>query len=411
MRRSNPLTLLLALALLSISSSARPSPDSITESQPATKTLIALREIADLQEESVEQAILRLERLEASLDPNSIDNAYAKLARIQILLADDRFEEAIEPLQAAIDTQTLSPATQERAIRSLGQIYYQLDRSNDLLALFDQHFSGEENLEAETLQFYAIAQLQAGRSEQALESCARAIAKQDTPNATLYQISAAALQELERYSESARFIEALLELDPQDASLWDQIVAAHYRAGDLWAAYGAIQRAQKRGFKNDPATQTSEAEILYELEQYAVCAQFLENRIDQDDDIDKPTWMLLVYSYDQQNLSRQAIETLQRASKSTPWPEIDLQLADRHWKTKDYEATYNHIARASEKGPLAKPANAWTLATAAAIQLGRPSDAEQSLDKARKAGADPEKIARLEKSIKLLHERSTPSRS
>ena len=150
-------------------------------------------------------------------------------------------------------------------------------------------------------------------------------------------------------------------------------------------------------------------EILYELESDDAAAKLIENWIEQDSrTIEKRIWLLLVYCYEQQNLAKQATATLQRASRLTPWPEMDLQLADRHWKTGDFAATYEDIMRAMKKGPVAKPADAWTLAAAAAISLKRIDDAAHAAKEARAAGADPIKIERLEKSVEQLRKRLPP---
>ncbi len=381
----------------------------IERNHPSSETLAALQKIAELSiDDKLAAELFALEH-ESKVAQNSIDDAYLKLTRAQILLTENRFQEAINPLSTAIASNALDSATQERTIRGLGQVLYHLDRRKELIALFNTHFENRTNISAETLQLYAVALLQDGQSEPALRRCEQALSKKSAFNPTLCQIAASSLQDLNRFSESARYIELMLAKQPDNATLWDQVVTAYYRAGNLWATFGAIERAQEKRFKTDRDSQISKVEILYELESYAAAAKLIESWIEQDSQaIEKRIWLLLVYCYEQQNLAKQATATLQRASQLTPWPEMDLQLADRHWKTGDFAATYDDIMRAMEKGPVAKPADAWTLAAAAAISLERIDDAAHAAKEARAAGADSVKIERLEKSIEQLRKRPPP---
>lgn len=376
--------------------------------RPALATLEALQKISEIAIEESETALQLALEQERQVETGSLDDAYLKLARIQILLANNRLSEAIDPLSQTIEYGVLDPATRERTVRGLGHVFYQLDRRTDLLALFDKQFQDLEALAPETLQLYAVALLENGQAAQAIQRCELALSKKAQLDLTICQIAAAALQSQERHSDSARYIELMLAHKPDDAALWDQLAAAYYRAGTLWKVLGTIDRAQEKGFKTDPASQVSIIEILYELEHYAATAERIEEWIDRDPDtLEKRLWFLLVYCYEQQNLDTQATATLERASRLTPWPEMDLQLADRHWKSDDYALVYEDIIRAMNKGPVSNPADAWTLAAAAAISLERLEDAAKALVKARESGADQRKIQRLEHSIEKLRIQET----
>ncbi len=368
--------------------------------RPASETVETVQKATELSDEDIHSAEKMLREQEGKVELGSIDDAYLKLTRIQLLLEADRLQEAIDPLLKTIGYDVLEPKTQERTVRGLGHVYYQLDRRKEMVELFERHFRDPDSLSIESLQIYAVGLLEEEDPSRALILCEIALSQSVDLNRSLCQIAAASLQALDRLQESAKYIELMLSRDSENAVLWDQLISAYFRSGDLWAAYGAIERAQRIGLKNDDTTHVSKIEILFELEYFAAAASMMEDRLLYPSDAtSKRDWLLLINCYDQQNLSEKAIAALERASRLSPWPEMDLQLADRHWRSGDYAAVFEDVKRAFDKGNVDKPGDAWTLAAAAAISLGKFNDAALALDKARAADSDPKKIEQLERSL------------
>ncbi len=368
--------------------------------RPSSETIEIIQKATELSDEDTHSAEEMLRNQEGKVEPASIDDAYLKLTRIQLLLESDRLQEAIDPLRKTIGYNILEPKTQERTVRGLGHVYYQLDRRKEMVELFERHFRNPEALSMESLQIFAVGLLEEENPSRALQMCEVALSKSVDLNRSLCQIAAASLQAMDRLQESAKYIELMLSQDSGNAVLWDQLISSYFRSGNLWAAYGAIERAQQLGLKNDDSTHVSKIEILFELEHFAAAASKMEARVGNPNaTIQKRDWLLLINCYDQQNLSEKAIAALERASRISPWPEMDLQLADRHWRSGDYAAVFEDVKRAFDKGNVEKPGDAWTLAAAAAISLGRIDDAALALDEARAAGSDPRKIGQLERSL------------
>ncbi len=368
--------------------------------RPSSETIETIQKATELSDEDIHSAETMLREQEGKVELGSIDDAYLKLTRIQLLLEADRLQEAIDPLLKTIGYDVLEPKTQERTVRGLGHVYYQLDRRKEMVELFERQFRDPNSLSIESLQIYAVGLLEEKDPSRALKMCEIALSQSVDLNRSLCQIAAASLQALDRLQESAKYIELMLSRDSENAVLWDQLISAYFRSGDLWAAYGAIERAQRIGLKNDDTTHVSKIEILFELEYFAAAASMMEDRLLYPSDAtSKRDWLLLINCYDQQNLSEKAIAALERASRLSPWPEMDLQLADRHWRSGDYAAVFEDVKRAFDKGNVDKPGDAWTLAAAAAISLGKFNDAALALDKARAADSDPKKIEQLERSL------------
>ena len=376
------------------------------DNRPTDETLEVLGRISDLSESDPQAAIDLALKTERSVEAGTIDDAYLKLSRIQILLGNERSAECIEPLEAVIAYKILDPSTQERTARGLGQVYYQLDRQADVVALFRSVFRETDDLEPSTLQLYAVALLDTGKADEAVRRCEQALGLRAELDSNLCQIAAAALQSAERFAASARYIELLLLKKPNDAPLWDQLASAYYQAGDLESVYGAIERARERGFKQDPESELTLVEILYETERYTAAADRIETWIDSDPSAaEERMWRLLIYCYDQQGLDEKKLAVLKRASRLTDWPDIELQLADHYWQNEDYRSVYAAIQRALSKGPVPNPGDAWTLAAASALALEDVERAEVSLDAARRHQADPQSLERLERSLAALRER------
>lgn len=383
---------------------ASPSPAADERPRPSVQAMESIQAAADLLDagkfaaaETMTLNALRERATEAT------DATFLSLTLAQIYLSADKLAEAVEPLESALSSRLLDPAMEEGALRGLGQVLFHLERKEEAVAAFDRLLPSLPDVSAPTLQLYAVLLLQAERPADALAQCQRAMLLERKLDRVLLQIAVSALQSLGRETDAARYLEYLLKGAGDDTQLWDELVAAYYRSGDYWGAVAALERAQARGFKTDLQSRITRLELLYELEQYHVAAKEIEAGLASGDvPSELRVWLMLVYCYEQQDMEEKAVLALEAASKASPWSEIDLRLADKHWRASDFRAALDDVKRALGKGSVQKPGEAWVLAAAAAIALQDLPESEAAVAHARENGVAEERLVPLEEALVRL---------
>lgn len=383
---------------------AKPDPDAAALSGPSAKGLEQLKAIQlALGADALPQAeALANEMIATALVP-SFDAAVARLLKVQVLLSSERFADTVAPLEEALAMGTLPADSIDRSWRTLAQVYYQLGRLSDGEAKLSAYLAGAEDPSTETLQLHAVLALQSGKPEIAVETCQRILNTLPEPPAEVYHLTAAALQAAGLFADASPYLERLAQMDPGNADYWSQLMASYYQAGNLWGAISALDRAQERGVKKEPRDNLLRAEMYYNLELHEQAAKLIEEGLDSGaipSELD--VWLLLVYCQELLKRPDLALETLRKASEATPFPEIDIRLAETAWKESDPAATIAYLDSAFAKGNVSNPADAWTLYAAAAVSDRRARLAERAIEEGRSAGADPKKLDQLQQAVEQL---------
>lgn len=354
------LTALLASVLQPFSPSAFAAADPAAARVLGDKTAARLGELRDLSAAKNYLAALALaDRLLADAPAGSYDLFVLSQVRAQLLVAQERYADAIEPLETSLALADAHPFLDARPklelLYLLAQLHAQLASAEKSPAVqragFDRAEAHLRRWLAETpaptpeAQLFAASVLynraeaesasSAARRQgfaDALAAAGRGLALSVRPAEQLYVLRLAALQQLGDLAAAADTLELLVEKFPDRPAYWSQLLAAHLNlaaaapddraARPEWLrALLTLERAQQRGLLTTPADRYTLAALCHNLGQPARAIALLEADLAGPLATDRRAWELLVRSYQQAHDAPRALAALERAAARFPTDE------------------------------------------------------------------------------------------
>lgn len=242
------------------------------------------------------------------------------------------------------------------------------------------------------------------------------------PHEALYALKVAALYQLARYEEAAKYIELEVKQKPNDKNNWQELLNLYHQlAGaadekkDTDAAYRfnvrvilTQERAQKLGFMNTPADNYNLVGFYSYINQYSKACDLLETGL-KDGTIESTPdhWVVLGGWYQLIHRNDKSIETFLAAIELFPTnPEIEYQLAQVYLGLPDEAKAFEHIKACIAKGGTEKAYVGLLFYSYVAMDLQKFDEALKAAHDARDAAekahaADAQKQAeRLDETIK-----------
>lgn len=436
--------LLILLALSAIvpaagrAASAPPQPPPAISSAVAAK-LNVLRPLIEARDHAGILALVEPLLADPSLPP--YDRTILSQLHAQILLSQGKLSSAVAPLETALRLADAHPAFLDTTatlelIHLLCQLRYQqaLDaadpavRQSAAAAARDllRRWLAETPERTETGQvfasslLYSLATLDPDRVDPdglaAADAEARAgLLLRTRPDEALHRVLLAAAQQQEDLVAMSDRLELLVWRHPDNESYWRQLLAAYLaRAAHdglpepevarlQLRAILAIERAQARGFLQDPQDRFNLVGLHFNLRHYREAAALLETGLSSGRLADERRhWELLATARQQLGQPEKAVETLTRAAARFPADgQLDFALAQLHYAADRREDALRCLRAAVAKGGLDNPAHAHLWLAHLAYELGHYDEAAAQADRAREssAGAPSDELLRLTRAI------------
>lgn len=449
--------LLLALPLCAAEQQAKPE-----HPNPTVETVQAIHKIEDFlqaaatasaakppdkaaAEENLNQAVATANEILAKVEPTSYDAALANLMLAQAFTQSEQYKKAIPPLRAAFESGQWDEKNSEHYGTALAHLYMEVNQTKEALDTLDQVFAQVKNPNPQTyyldsailLQVASSADTEKGKAlkeandaksdaakqkfqaeadaaekkhdkfaARAKEQALKALQSILQPPPEYYQLLAACAQETKDYDTAVACIEHLVELKPDNATFWGQLVATQYGQGNNLAALVALDRAQAKGMLTEEKYDLIRIELLVSLDRYKEAAEYLKEGLTSGKLTSKENlWVLWANCYDQLFEPKKATQVLQLASEKTKFSTIDMRLAERNWRNKDYKATVKNLEDAWKKGHVDQPGDLWVLMASASVEMKDMDKARYAIAQARKYATDQstkEKADRLQQYLDNL---------
>jgi tetratricopeptide (TPR) repeat protein len=372
-----------------------------------------------------------LDTLIAKSEPGSFDVALMEQYRAQILLQQNLYSKAIDPLEKAV---TLSDAKfptyfEERVTNELvyylAQLYFQEATTTKNNVLQVSYYDKAEKYMArwvkntkkpnpDALLFYSsllynravqdAENVDNDRIKKALDQADVGLRLVARPKDSLYVLKLACLQQLSRNGEAAELLELLVKQKPDNKNYWQQLAAIYLNQQQDVRAVLTFERAQSFGHMNAPKDNFNLVGILFNMGQYERSAELLEKGLkDGTLDNDLKNWELLSFSYQQLNREEKAIDALKRASEKFPKAgQLDYLIAQMYYGAleKPLQAI-EHLQKAISKDGGNKPHQTYLFLAYVAYEQ---KQFELALDAAKKAVAIPEGAKEGERMLKAIED-------
>ena len=372
-------------------------------------------------------ALALIDSLLAAAEPAGFDTYVLVQIKVQVLLTQGKFNDAIAPLETALrlgegNANFYDASTVLEQLNLLAQLYYQRAAEakgaaqkagyEQALAVLNHGFTlgprpGADNRLFAASLLYQLGTLDAGRTDagrirEAITQAREGLLLSVKPSGQLYLILIACHLQLGENARAAELLELLAEREPKSDSTWSQLQSLYLAAAadtkdpaesrrQNLRALLVLDRAQAAGQLNTPKDNYTRVAILFNLQQFTRAAALLEKGLaDGSLENARRNWDLLVSAYQQTHQDEKALTALTRAVAKFPGDAaLEFSLAQFLYNTGKVAEAYAHGQTALARGTLEKPGHAQVYLAYLAYELQRYDDAQKWVAAARAAGDVP----------------------
>lgn len=340
-----------------------------------------------LAEEKYDEA---MEPLQTIMDGENF-KAYEKAVAIQtsgyIYAGKEDYEATIDAFERAIATGDLPPRVVSDLTYGLAQLHLAKERPRKSLQLMDQWFAAQEKEPggdpyALKAQIHLILdELRA--AEQAIK---KALSKEEEPKQQWTRILLSVLLQEERYGEARPILEDAVQIWPGVKAFWEQLTAIYYHFEEEDLAFVARRAMHVQDMLVSTKELSSMAQLYLYHDVPIKAAEILQSGMDGDR-IEKTekNYELLARAYMQAREWDKAIAPLTRAAEMSDEGKFYVQLAQSYVQGEKWGLAESALVKALNKGGLDDEADSWLLLGIARTRLEKYDAAIKAF---RKAGDD-----------------------
>ncbi len=359
--------------------------------------------------------------------PGSYDQVVLNQIKVQILLTEAKYAEAISPLETALRVGKANNFIADKQYleftQILSQLYFQEATSTKDTKLRDDYLKKAYNTIQIYLQandsptadsiayaatmIYTQATMDGANPDAKLVKEARDLAEKGLlltikPRENFYVLILAALQQDGKNEEAAEILELLITLNPTSKQFWQQLQSTYLTLANsadataeealMWnvRTIATIERAQKLGILDTPRDHFNVVGILMNIRQFEEAIIMMEKGLANEKiESNQTNFEYLASSYQQVHKPQKAIEVLERATKMNPNEgELDYRISNIYYSLDKIKEAYSTGQTALQKGNLKNKPAVELFVGYLAFELKKYEDALPLVESAIAGGAD-----------------------
>ncbi len=343
----------------------------------------------DIGEENYAEAAADLEKLLNKADDDGYERAIILQALGHTDSSRERYDRALRYFKESVALDALPNMQQFQMMFAIAQLEIMNERYQEGLETLNEWFCKvpPDQIKANAYVLRANAYIELEDYRASLRAINKAIEMTEEPKKNYYQVKLASHYELDQLSEAATTLKTMIELWPEDESLWKQLSSVYLNLKRESEALAVLELAYKRGYL-DKSNEIEQLSSLYQLMDIPYqAAQVLEQGI--SDGVVESTekfWERVGNAWYQARELDKALAAYEKAGSRSDDGKLDLRrgfiLVDRQ----DWDAAKTSLQRAVEKGGISdnETGNAWLLIGMAEMNLERYSAAVEAFNKAQR---------------------------
>lgn len=396
-------------------------------SDKVSEGLGKLRALTEGDTKDFGQALALINGLLLNAAPGSYDEVVLNQIKVQILLSETKYAEAIQPMETALRVGKANDFIAEKQYleftQILSQLYFQEATSTKDTKIRDSYLSkaydtiqiylksnaepSADSIAYAATMIYTQATLDPAKTNTKLVNEARDLAQRGLlltikPRENFYVLILAALQQDGKNIEASEILELLVSQNPTSKQYWQQLQATYLTlanssevsAEDALAwnvrTIATIERAQKLGILDEPRDHFNMVGILMNIRQFEEAIVMMEKGLaNQKIESTQTNFEYLASCYQQVHKPQKAIEVLGRASKLNPTEgELDYRISNIYYSLDKMTEAYSHGKAALTKGKLKNTPAVQLFVAYLAFELKKFEEALPLAEAAKNAGAD-----------------------
>jgi len=396
-------------------------------SDQVSEGLGKLRPLTEGDDKNFAEALILINGLLLNAAPGSYDQVVLNQIKVQILLSDTKYAEAIQPMELALSVGKANNFIAEKQYleftQILSQLYFQEATGTKDTAIRDSYLTkayntiqiylkANPNPTADSIAYaatmiYTQATLDGEKTDAKLVKEARDLATKGLlltikPRENFYVLILAALQQDNKNVEAAEILELLVTQNPTSKQYWQQLQATYLTLANDAAATAeealswnvrtivTIERAQKLGILDTPRDHFNMVGILMNIQQFEQAIIMMEKGLENEKiELTQTNFEYLASSYQQVYKPLKAIEVLGRAAKMSPAEgELDYRISNIYYSLDKIKEAYSYGNSALKKGQLKNAPVTQLFVAYLAFELKKFEEALPLAEAAKNAGAD-----------------------
>lgn len=344
----------------------------------------ALNKAADLLNDGKDsEARPYAEKVLASGKASPYAKAFANELLGTIAWNADKSDEAIDGYKKALALDALPNKSQFSLLYRLAQMQLQSEKYEDSLASLEQweKLTGSQN--ADELALKANAYYRLDKFQPAIDNMKQAIATAEKPNDSWSQILMASYFELDQYDEAAKIVQGMLQKDPANKKLINQLAQVYIQGDKPEEALQVLAKAKADGLFNT-ADDYSQLAKLYSMadkpkDGAAIIKEGLANNVLKGD---LENYKLLGDLCMQAEDDPCALDAYGKAAPLAKDGNVQYQLGYLQFYAGNSKAAVDSLSQAISKGGLRQEGEAYLLRGDAQNDLGQTAAATADWQKA-----------------------------
>ncbi|HEX5065357.1 MAG TPA: tetratricopeptide repeat protein [Myxococcota bacterium] len=316
-----------------------------------------------LQTDQYDAALKIIDELAGRRKLDPLEIAQIHRFRGYILLSKGETEKVPAEFQKSLDQHALDPLAEQQMTYSLAQIYTQLGKHDQALALINTWFEGEEEPRPDAYFLKATILVQQANAlegdaatkkwKEALPPAKAAVDKDPKPRESWVQMLVAIYSNLQDYPNVADTLQRLISMSPQKKQYWTQLAAVQNLIEREAGALATLQLAHTAGLLTDDREYRQLARLLFLREMPYWCAKVIDegikgSQVKADADAYKLMSNCLLASREMDL----ALEPLEKAGELAPDGEMYTLLGQMHLQRDRFQPALEALNKALAK---AKP--------------------------------------------------------
>ncbi len=317
----------------------------------------SLSEIHELREANKnDEALAKTDRL---LDRSMSDHERAQtlLLKADLLMLMERYEDCVQPLEAALQTGAVPKARVPQIRSTLGQLYAQVGRYRDAIRLLEEWLREEEKPPANAYFMLAMAYLETKQLRKARHNVDLARKAIDKMTESQYRFTGNIYLQQSDWRALQQLLEEAIRTYPKQAMFWKQLAQVHMERRQEAKALRVLRLAYASRMLTKSSELVQLAQLMRLQEVPWLAGQVLEQGFERKQV--EPTarnWKLLGNAWTAAREYRKAYPALRKAAemtrKSSDWLQLTrLYAQNAEWKDCAASAQSGLRTRPKDPGP------------------------------------------------------------
>jgi tetratricopeptide (TPR) repeat protein len=272
------LTLALGFALLAANGVAADEAKAKAKgtgiSKPVAEKLLAAYEL--LQGDKYDESLALVDALAERRRLKAPEIAQIHRFRGYIYVNKGMSEQAAAEFEKSLAQKALDPEAEQVMIYSLAQIYTQLGKYDQALALMNTWFQAAQNPKPDAYYLKAMILVQQERFAEAVEPAKRATELSPEPRESWVALQVVIYSQLKDYPNVAAALEQLIAISPNKPQYWVQLAAVQKHLEREARALATLQLAHEAKLLREDKEVRQLARLLFLRQQPYECAQVVE---------------------------------------------------------------------------------------------------------------------------------------